>query len=248
MIKPPSERELLRVERALKKLRVATQRVVSDGVYMRLDRSGRRRFVAGACGVDKHLGRTYDTWAEDEFGPLEMLTVDSAVKDLAGHLIEGEPKTGAREPTLFAAIAKQLEAIYQLKGGGDLDALTFPNRNGGLLDWGNWRTEVWYPALYRGGISNGPTADARGAFRPYDLRHVGITVMLHAQRPEGGTYSRHEVAKQFGHTVATHEGRRVTLVDLKRLVELWIEHFDRLDDAARQLLPLKPVYLLVPEG
>ena len=66
---------------------------------MRLDRSGRRRFVARACGVDKRLGRTYDTWAEDEFGPVEMLTVDSAVKDLARHLIEGEPKTGARELT-----------------------------------------------------------------------------------------------------------------------------------------------------
>jgi restriction system protein len=46
----------------------------------------------------------------------------------------------------------------------------------------------------------------------------------------------------------SHEGRRITLVDLNRLVELWIEHFDRLDDTARQMLPLKPVYFLVPEG
>jgi restriction system protein len=45
----------------------------------------------------------------------------------------------------------------------------------------------------------------------------------------------------------SHEGRRITLVDLNRLVELWIEHFDRLDDSARQMLPLKPVYFLVPE-
>jgi restriction system protein len=42
------------------------------------------------------------------------------------------------------------------------------------------------------------------------------------------------------------DGRRITLVDLNRLVELWIEHFDRLDAVARQLLPLKPIYFLVP--
>jgi restriction system protein len=45
----------------------------------------------------------------------------------------------------------------------------------------------------------------------------------------------------------SQDGRRITLVDLNRLVELWIEHFDRLDDTARQMLPLKPVYFLVPE-
>jgi restriction system protein len=45
----------------------------------------------------------------------------------------------------------------------------------------------------------------------------------------------------------SNDGRRITLVDLNRLVELWIEHFDRLDDVARQLLPLKPIYFLVPE-
>lgn len=42
-------------------------------------------------------------------------------------------------------------------------------------------------------------------------------------------------------------GRRITLVDLNRLVELWIEHFDWLDDQARQMLPLKPIYLLTPD-
>lgn len=40
------------------------------------------------------------------------------------------------------------------------------------------------------------------------------------------------------------EKRRMTLVDLDRLVGLWIEHFDSLDDIDRQRLPLKPVYFL----
>lgn len=44
----------------------------------------------------------------------------------------------------------------------------------------------------------------------------------------------------------SQEQRRVTLIDLDRLVELWIEHSSRLDDADRQRLPLKPIYFLTP--
>jgi restriction system protein len=42
------------------------------------------------------------------------------------------------------------------------------------------------------------------------------------------------------------ERRSLTLIDLDRLIALWIEHYDRLDDADRQRLPLKPVYFLAP--
>jgi restriction system protein len=44
----------------------------------------------------------------------------------------------------------------------------------------------------------------------------------------------------------SQERRRLTLVDTTRLVELWIEHYARLDDTDRQRLPLKPVYFLAP--
>jgi restriction system protein len=44
----------------------------------------------------------------------------------------------------------------------------------------------------------------------------------------------------------SQEKRRLTLIDLDRLVELWIEHWDRLEDADRQRLPLKPIYFLAP--
>jgi restriction system protein len=44
----------------------------------------------------------------------------------------------------------------------------------------------------------------------------------------------------------SQEQRRLTLIDLNRLVELWVEHFARLDDTDRQRLPLKPIYFLRP--
>jgi hypothetical protein len=142
-------------------------------------------------------------WWRDANGPLRFLHVDAAVKNLAGTKIEGEPKTGARDLYLFAAIAERLEQIHELQGSPELGALVYPNAWGGLLDWGNWRNQVWYPALHRAGLADAPRPDARGAFYPYILRHAGVTVMLHADRPQGGTYSEREVARQFGHTVGT---------------------------------------------
>lgn len=41
--------------------------------------------------------------------------------------------------------------------------------------------------------------------------------------------------------------RRLTLVDARKLVELWIEHLDKVDIGQRHLLPLRPIYYLAPE-
>ena len=45
----------------------------------------------------------------------------------------------------------------------------------------------------------------------------------------------------------TQQSRQVTLVDLERLFELWVEHMEKLDQEARDLFPLKPIYFLSPE-
>lgn len=42
------------------------------------------------------------------------------------------------------------------------------------------------------------------------------------------------------------EKRRVMLVDLKRLFDLWVEHYDRIPEVQRRLLPIRPVYFLIP--
>lgn len=42
--------------------------------------------------------------------------------------------------------------------------------------------------------------------------------------------------------------RRVTLLDLEGLVELWGQNYAKLDDAARRRLPLQPVWWLAGEG
>jgi restriction system protein len=46
----------------------------------------------------------------------------------------------------------------------------------------------------------------------------------------------------------TQEKRKVILVDLDRLFDLWVHYYDRLDDDARRRLPLKPIHFLAPEA
>jgi restriction system protein len=43
------------------------------------------------------------------------------------------------------------------------------------------------------------------------------------------------------------QNRKVSLLDLENLVELWIEYYEKLADSARRRLPLKPIYFLAPE-
>jgi restriction system protein len=44
----------------------------------------------------------------------------------------------------------------------------------------------------------------------------------------------------------TQERRKITLIDLEAFFELWVEHYVKLSQEARQKLPLKPIYFLAP--
>jgi len=42
------------------------------------------------------------------------------------------------------------------------------------------------------------------------------------------------------------ERRKITLIDLEELLELWVKFYSQLDDRARARLPLTPIYFLMP--
>lgn len=46
----------------------------------------------------------------------------------------------------------------------------------------------------------------------------------------------------------SQHSRRITLLDLDRLVVLWTEHYGKLEESARRRLPLQPIYFLAPEA
>ena len=50
------------------------------------------------------------------------------------------------------------------------------------------------------------------------------------------------------HNAARRENRRITLIDAKQFIALWIENYTKLEDNAREKIPLKPIwYLRGPE-
>ncbi|WP_027797594.1 restriction endonuclease [Paraburkholderia acidipaludis] len=65
---------------------------------------------------------------------------------------------------------------------------------------------------------------------------VGLFVAL-----GGFTRDAYEAARN-------QERRRLTLIDIRRLYDLWIAHYRNLSDEARRRMPLRPVYFLSPEG
>ena len=46
---------------------------------------------------------------------------------------------------------------------------------------------------------------------------------------------------------ARAEQRKLRLLDLEKLFDLWVEHYRRISDDEQQLLPLKPVWFLAPK-
>lgn len=43
------------------------------------------------------------------------------------------------------------------------------------------------------------------------------------------------------------ERRKITLIDLEKFFDLWVEHYDKLTEEARRRFPLKPISFLSPE-
>lgn len=54
--------------------------------------------------------------------------------------------------------------------------------------------------------------------------------------------------KNAAEEARTQEKRKVTLIDLEALFDLWVEHYSKLSDDARRHLPLRPIYFLAPES
>jgi restriction system protein len=45
----------------------------------------------------------------------------------------------------------------------------------------------------------------------------------------------------------TQEKRKVTLLDLEKLFDLWVQHYEKVAESDKRLLPLRPVYYIAPQ-
>ena len=63
-----------------------------------------------------------------------------------------------------------------------------------------------------------------------------MAAMICKRPPHRGQCSENEARHQ--------EKRRIMLLDLKHLFDLWVEHYAKIPDPERSLLPLKAVWFL----
>lgn len=110
-------------------------------------------------------------------------------------------------------------------GGVDLIAFTDPLGTTGpriKVQVKRWQSKVDSDGLksFLASLSNGD---------------VGLYVCLAGFTKDAQDYARNQ------------ENRRVTLIDARRFVTLWVETYDKLADEARRRLPLVPVYFLAPQ-
>jgi restriction system protein len=79
-----------------------------------------------------------------------------------------------------------------------------------------------------------PVGEVRSFLAVLGDEDVGIFVGTGGFTPDAETEAR------------SQERRRLMLLDSKRLLDLWIEHYREIPDDERRLLPLRPVHFLVP--
>jgi restriction system protein len=77
-----------------------------------------------------------------------------------------------------------------------------------------------------------PVKDIRSFLAVLSDGDVGLFVALGGFTAEAENEARHQ------------EKRRIMLLDLKQLFDLWVEHYAKIPDPERSLLPLKPVWFL----
>jgi hypothetical protein len=85
-MKPPSETQLKRVERELRRQPPGAQRALGEGVYMRIDKAGGRRFLTLRDRKTGAPGGTYDSWQQAVDGRARLetaATVGPSAEDAA---------------------------------------------------------------------------------------------------------------------------------------------------------------------
>lgn len=195
--------------------------------------------------------RLYNEWHRDQ-SDTPVPSADEA-DDVATALIEDEP--GARvtleeaQETAFSEIREHLQTMdpydFQevvaalLRGMGYHVVWVSPRGRDGGLDilaqsdpLGTEGPRIKGQVKRRKDKAN---ADEMRSFISLLGSHdVGVFISLGGLTSEAESIAR------------TQETRRVTTIGLSSLLQLWIEHLQRIDESDRNLLPLTPVYYLKP--
>lgn len=129
---------------------------------------------------------------------------------------------------LLSAIGYQVDWIAPRGPDGGVDIIAFMDPLGAKSP----RVKVQVKHQITTSIN---AAELRSFFSVIGNDNVGIFVS------SGGFTKDAEIEAR------SQESRKVTLINLDKLFELWVKYYDQLSQDARQRLPIKPIYFLAPE-
>lgn len=198
--------------------------------------------------IAKNASTLYRQWRRDRAAPPvdeEEEAIESALERSTAITLEEAQDTAKQQiqnhlsslkPYEFEdLVAGLLEAMgyhiaWKAKGGrgGGFDVLAFTDPLGSKTP--RIKVEV------KKRLDERMDVDALRAFRDVlGEGEIGIYVSL-------GGFTSAAVEKSL-----TQEIKKVTLIDYPKLLALWAEHYQKIPEPARDLLPLKPVYFLASE-
>jgi restriction system protein len=152
------------------------------------------------------------------------------------------------ESESFALVENYLAAINPYE---------FQNLIKALLEGMGYRVSWVAPPGKDGGIDLIAFQDQLGAMGPrikVQVKRQQNTVGVESVRSFLGVLSDHDDIGLFislggfssdaEKEARTHSSKRLTLLDSQKFFDLWIEHYEKLPQASRMLLPIRPVYYL----
>ena len=101
---------------------------------------------------------------------LGRLTIEGAVTEHKGQLVEGDTKTHrSRLVQVPESVLMELKEHMSVHVADDSEAQIFSAPDGSMVRLSNWRHRIWQPAIAKVGLPSGVT--------PYVLRHTAASLM-----------------------------------------------------------------------
>jgi integrase len=101
---------------------------------------------------------------------LGRLTIEGAVTEHKGQLVEGDTKTHrSRLVQVPESVLMELKEYMRVHVADDSQAQIFSAPDGSMVRLSNWRHRIWQPAVQQAGLPPGVT--------PYVLRHTAASLM-----------------------------------------------------------------------
>lgn len=212
--------------------------------------AGREAFTKFSSPGDfaRESQRRYDAWKKEQASAEEG--------DLADDLGAEESEAEAATETMSVELAEEAAWTHISAHLATMDPYDFQNLVAALLRAMGYHVGWVSPPGPDRGIDIVAYTDPLGATGPRikaQVKRRADKIAVDGVRAFLAVLGTHDVGlfiSTGGFTsdaereVRGQENRRITLIDMEKLFDLWVEHYEAIADADKTLLPITPVYFL----